>query len=255
MTEPTAPPAADDTPSADYIRTRILAAPGLARLVDWGRADYGSILQLQERLRVARREDAIPDTWLAGEHLPVITQGVRGRPDDLVAAADIPVFTVDRGGMTTLHNPGQLVIYPIVRVQPGLMAQARLSRTLLTTVRDWLAETTGVNLTIHRGRPGLFLGERKIAAIGISIHGYVSMHGIAINLCNDLSPWRAIVPCGEPSTLPMTLSEAAGRTWTPHDLLATMPAWLPRAWGYDTVEPVALDDLHDAIGKGQSTES
>jgi lipoyl(octanoyl) transferase len=140
--------------------------------------------------------------------------------------------------MTTVHVPGQLVLYPIVKTRPGLVAQGRLARTLLTTVRDWLRDLSGVRLEIPKGRPGLFWGERKVAAIGLSIRQRVSMHGIAINLCNDLDPWRAIVACGEPGTLPATLTEAAGRPFAPEDLLAAMPDWLRRAWGYDAVQVV-----------------
>jgi lipoate-protein ligase B len=233
-------PTDTEAPSADTIRRRILADPSRARLHAWGVRDYGEVLTLQEALRVRRREDAIVDTWLAGEHPTVITQGVRGTGGDLTfaepAAAPFPVFKIDRGGMTTLHNPGQLVIYAIVKTLPGLLAQGRMSHTLLTTVRDWLVGLSGVALESHKGRPGLFVGERKAAAIGISVRGRVSMHGIAVNLCNDLSPWRAIVPCGEPTTRPVTLSELAGRRFTPDELIAALPEWLKSAWGYDAVE-------------------
>jgi lipoate-protein ligase B len=243
--------APDDTPdsapaSASALKAaeRVLAGRALARLHPWGLQSYGDVLALQERLREARQRDAIPDTWLAGEHLAVITQGVRGQQQDLVGSPALPVFKIDRGGMTTLHNPGQLVIYPIVRTQGGILAQARFSLTLLAAVRDWLAGLYGIQLEIQKGRPGLFHGPRKVAAIGISIHGRVSMHGIAINLCNDLSPWRAIIPCGEPSTLPITLSEIAGRNIAPADLIPLLPAWLRWYWGYETVqiaeEPEAL---------------
>lgn len=214
---------------------RVLEDRRLARLHPWGVQAYGDVLALQERLRETRRGGSIPDTWLAGEHLPVITQGVRGESGDVLLAGALPVFQIDRGGMTTLHNPGQLVIYPIVKTQGGMLAQAKMARLLLASVRDWLAELTGAELVIHKGRPGLFHGLRKVAAIGISIHGRVSMHGIAINLCNDLSPWQAIVPCGEPSTRPMTLTEVIGRRIEPAELIEKLPEWLQSAWGYEAV--------------------
>ncbi len=223
-----------------FAREKILAAPERACLHQWGRRDYGEVLALQEALRERRRADQIVDCWLAGEHPLVITQGVRGRGDDLVAGAlvpgEIPVFSIDRGGMTTLHNPGQLVIYPILRTLPGLLAQARLALALLESVRDWLDLHTGIRSEIERGRPGLYIGGRKLAAIGISIHGCVSMHGIAINLCNDLSPWRRIVPCGEPQTRPITLSELAGHRYEPQEFIPLIPDWLRTSWGYDQVE-------------------
>ena len=214
---------------------RVLAETRLAFLHPWGLREYGEILALQERLREARRAGRIPDTWLAGEHPLVITQGVRGAAGDLVRRDLYPIFQIDRGGMTTLHNPGQLVIYPIALTRGGVLAQARMARLLLTTVRDWLAERTGVELQVPKGRPGLFFGARKVAAIGLSIHGRVSMHGIAINLSNDMTPWRAIVPCGEPETQPITLSEIAGKRIEPGDLLPAIPDWLRRTWGYEEV--------------------
>ncbi|MEN6625463.1 MAG: lipoyl(octanoyl) transferase LipB [Candidatus Sumerlaeia bacterium] len=214
------------------IAEKILAEPGCARLIDWGLREYGEVLAMQEKLREERRAGSIPDTWLAGEHPTVITQGVRGNSADVATYATIPVHTIDRGGMTTLHNPGQLVIYPIVRTREGLLAQARLSRALLEASAELIEAVSGVRPEIERGRPGLFVGGRKLAAIGISIRGRVSMHGIAINLCNDLAPWRWIVPCGEPSTRPVTLSEVAGRKFEPAEMAALLPGWLKTSWGY-----------------------
>jgi lipoyl(octanoyl) transferase len=216
---------------------QLLADHSRAIFHPWGLQDYGAVLGLQERLHAARKTGALTtDIWLAGEHPTVITQGVRGRDDDLIVPGDIPIFTINRGGMTTLHNPGQLVIYPIACTAGGLLAQARMSLALLTAMRDFIAGQTAIELQIPKGRPGLFLGERKVAAIGLAIRGHVTMHGIAVNLCNDLSPWRAIIPCGEPSTRPITLSEIAGRRIEPADWIPLLPGWLHDAWSYGTVQ-------------------
>jgi lipoyl(octanoyl) transferase len=217
---------------------RILTDLSTARVYHWGLRDYHQILELQERLRLDRQEDRIPDTWLVGEHTTVITQGVRGQREDLLTHEEYPIYQIDRGGMTTLHNPGQLVIYPIVKTRGGALTQARMASMLLATVRDWLTELAGVELTIEKGRPGLYHGEHKVAAIGISIHRRVTMHGIAINLCNDLTPWRTIVPCGEPQTQPITLTEVVERLIEPADLILILPIWLRRSWGYDQVQVV-----------------
>lgn len=217
---------------------KILADSGTARFIDWGLRDYGEVLAMQEQFREQRRAGQIPDTWLAGEHPTVITQGVRGREADLTLnpCVTIPVHRIDRGGMTTLHNPGQLVIYPIVKTHEGLLAQARLARALLEATADLVEQLSGVRAAIERGRPGLYVKGRKLAAIGISIRGRVSMHGIAINLCNDLAPWQWIVPCGEPSTRPVTLSELAGKRIEPKAWIERLPAWLQLHWGYRHIE-------------------
>ncbi|MCL5269165.1 MAG: lipoyl(octanoyl) transferase LipB [bacterium] len=218
-----------DSPSAD----RILADLSAAVLHPWGLQDYGAVLSLQELLHAARRTGTLAmDAWLVGEHPTVITQGVRGCEDDLVRPDSYPVYQINRGGMTTLHNPGQLVIYPIARTAGGLLAQARMSLALLAAMRDLVRARTGIELAIPKGRPGLFHGERKVAAIGLAIRGHVTMHGIAVNLCNDLRPWKTIVPCGEPSTRPITLSEILGRRLEPSEWLPLLPEWLRHAWGY-----------------------
>jgi lipoyl(octanoyl) transferase len=197
--------------------------------------DYGEILRLQQSLRVQRREGKIPDTWLVGQHPAVITQGVRGAAADLVGDVGLPVFSVDRGGQTTMHNPGQLVIYPIVLTREGLLAQARLSGALLETMRGWIMEKLNILLEIPRGRPGLYYDQRKAASIGISIRGRVSMHGIAVNCCNDLAAWRSIIACGESDTDPITLSEIACGPVTPDDFSVGIDDWLGTHWGYGSL--------------------
>jgi lipoate-protein ligase B len=215
---------------------QILDSAGRADLFNWGTGEYGYILNLQEYIRSKREKDEIHDTWLAGEHFPVITQGVRGEGNDLIGKPDIRIFDIDRGGQTTLHNPGQLVIYPIVRTRHEMTAQARFPRMLLTGIRDWIKEMTGLELEIHKGHPGLFWNLRKVAAVGISIHRGVTMHGIAINICNDLEPWKYIIPCGEPDTVPATLNNATGLDLQPVDFINNIHAWLEQFWGYEIVE-------------------
>ncbi len=215
---------------------RIVRSPGLARLWPWGMRDFGEILALQEKLHADRVADHIPDTWLAGEHPTVITHGVRGGDGDIVRPGAYPIFSVDRGGQTTLHNPGQLVIYPIIKTAEELRFQAWYARALVTTIRNWLAERLGISLEMIKGRPGLFLEGRKAAAIGVSIRRHVSMHGIAINVCNDLRPWGTIVACGETATRPVTLSEIVGRRIATNELIATLPEFLNEYWGYELVD-------------------
>lgn len=217
--------------------------PDRADFVDFGLGDYEEILALQEALRQRRRAGEIPDTWLFGEHPAVITQGVRGQAGDIVGVAggpDLPVVQIDRGGMTTLHSPGQMILYAIVRLEGGSLAAGRMSRALLRTFQAWLAETHGVRAELVAGRPGLFAEERKLLSVGISVRGGVSMHGVALNLCNDLSLWNRIVACGEPQTRPVTLSELLGRKVKPRDQRDSLRRWLKTGWGYREVSERAL---------------
>lgn len=210
-----------------------------ARLMHFGIGEYGTILKTQERLRAAREQGEVVDTWMIGEHPTVITQGVRGIDDDVKldsAIDEIPIYHIDRGGMTTLHSPGQLIVYPIVKVRGGSLAAGRLARALLMTMQAWLRSEFGVEAAPLPRQPGLFVEGRKLLSIGISVRRGISMHGIAMNLCSDLSLWKWIVACGEPTTSPISLSELLGRKVEPKDQVDSLREWLVQQWGYGRVD-------------------
>ena len=138
------------------------------------------------------------------EHEPVYTAG-RATPPEEMGANVVPI---ERGGRVTYHGPGQLVVYPIVRLPRR-------------DVRDWLRrlETFGVRVAAAFGLAaepsvdgtGVFVGRRKFASIGVAIRHWVNLHGIAINVAMDLAPWRAVRPCGLPADVMTDLSTLAGR--------------------------------------------
>jgi lipoyl(octanoyl) transferase len=167
-----------------------------------GRIAYRDALDLQHRLRAARRAEEIPDTLLLLEHDPVYTRGRRSGPGELPLGEDwyrdrgIEVVDVDRGGRVTYHGPGQLVGYPIMRIEDGALAYVRL---LEQAIADALAEegiaarsraADGLDYT------GVWTGERKIASIGVHVQRGISTHGFAVNVDVDLEPFDWIVPCG-----------------------------------------------------------
>ena len=217
----------------------LLENGGEARLCNFGLGFYGAILDLQEELRERRHDDAIPDTWLIGEHPLVITEGVRSGADELLlgppASGETPRFKVDRGGMTTLHSPGQLILYPIVKVRGGSLAAGRLARALVRGMRSWIQSEFSVDAESRRGQPGLYVEGRKLMSIGISVRRGVSMHGVALNMCNDLSHWSAIVPCGDPALEQVSLSDLLGRRVEPADQIESIRSWLRDDWGYRDV--------------------
>lgn len=213
---------------------------GRARLLNFGLGDYEQVLEVQEGLRRERKAGTACDTWLVGEHPVVITQGVRGVPQDVLPGAGsvgkAAVVQIDRGGMTTLHSPGQLIIYPIVKTKGGSLAAGKLARALLDAMRRWVSDRFGVDTEIPSGRPGLFFGGKKLLSIGISVREGISMHGVAINLCNDLSLWDRIVACGEAGTTPITLSEILGTKVEPAGQIDSLADWLEKTWGYEAVQ-------------------
>lgn len=225
-----------------------------ARLRDFGLADYVAVLAMQERLREARLREEIPDTWMFGEHPTVVTQGVRAREGDLAGGgagatpvilvgplAGAPVVKIDRGGMTTLHSPGQMILYPIVKLREGSLSAGRMAHALLEGMRRWVRDAHGVESEIPAGRPGLYVGGRKMLSVGISARGGVTMHGVAMNVSNDLRLWEGIVACGEPGTRPVSLSELLGRSVTPAEQRESIRAWLRDEWGYAEVVEEAAD--------------
>jgi lipoate-protein ligase B len=168
---------------------------------DCGLIAYGDCLVLQQQLLAERQADAIPNTILLVEHPPVITLGARKSENKLLAdektltAKGIEIVTIGRGGGTTAHNPGQLVIYPIVKLKTLKLDVPEFVRRVEQLGLELL---DGLGVIAHRqkGLPGLWVGKEKIASVGIQIKKWVTMHGIAINICNDLSIFDNIVPCG-----------------------------------------------------------
>jgi lipoyl(octanoyl) transferase len=166
-----------------------------------GRIDYGAALQLQEELIAARKQGSIADQLLLLEHPHVITLGRNGHMenvlagDDVLARAGISFYPINRGGDVTYHGPGQLVGYPILDLREWKRDVGGYVRGLEQAIIDTLEE-----YGIAAGRipklTGVWVGECKIAAIGVHISRWVTSHGFALNVNTDLSYFQYIVPCG-----------------------------------------------------------
>jgi lipoyl(octanoyl) transferase len=173
----------------------------IGHLLDLGLTDYLEASRLQVALHQARVQDVIGDTLLLTEHLPVYTLGRTTRPEHVGEGwatgmiNGIPVLSADRGGSVTYHGPGQLVGYPILRLRTycdGPKAYVNCLEEVLIRALD----TLGVPAGRRAWMPGVWVGERKIAAVGVRISQGVTRHGFALNVVNDLLPFAAIVPCG-----------------------------------------------------------
>ena len=177
---------------------------------------YAQALREQYALARLRGLDEIPDTLLLLEHPPTITLGRRTDESDLrtpeaaLNARGVAVERVDRGGEITFHAPGQLVGYPIL----DLRRHGQDLHEYLRDLEDVLIQTIAVyGLTGERvpGRTGVWVEDRKIAAIGIKVSRWISLHGFALNIANDLAPFRNdFVPCGISDKEVTSLAELLG---------------------------------------------
>jgi lipoate-protein ligase B len=166
-----------------------------------GVVDYREALELQERLRTARQEDELPDVLLTLQHPPVYTRGRRSVPGELplgeewYAARGIEIVETDRGGKVTYHGPGQLVGYPIVRVDDVVAYVRTMEGALVAALAEEGVAARSRPREGHRFA-GVWVEDRKIASVGVHLSRGVSKHGFAVNIDNDLEPFSWIVPCG-----------------------------------------------------------
>jgi len=181
-----------------------------------GTVEYREALALQERIRAARQREELPDVLLTLQHWPVYTRGRRSGPGELPMGEDwyrmqgIDIVQTDRGGKVTYHGPGQLVGYPIIRVD-DVVAYVRLLELAL------VAALAGEGVAA-RSRPdegpdytGVWVQERKIASIGVHLSRGVTTHGFAVNVENDLQPFEWVVPCGLDGVRMTSLIKETGR--------------------------------------------
>ena len=168
--------------------------------VRWlGRMEFPRTLALQEEIVLAKREDPpVEDQLLLLEHEPVYTIGRTPDRSSLSASPTQlphPLFTINRGGQATYHGPGQLIGYPIIDLHQCGQDLHRYLRWLEQLLIEFLAEY-GIAASRRTSLTGVWVDDRKIASIGVGVRHWITMHGFALNVCGDLSPFTHIVPCG-----------------------------------------------------------
>lgn len=185
--------------------------------VRWlGRTPYEEALAFQTEM-VARKIAApeTPDELLLLEHEPVYTIGRGPDQSSLRGAAHLPhpIVRINRGGQATYHGPGQLVGYPILdlrrRGQDLNRYLRALEQLLIETVRDF-----DVAASRREGLTGVWVQERKLASIGVGVRRWITMHGFALNVCGDLSPFNEITPCGLAGIEMTSVARESGRPLT-----------------------------------------
>jgi lipoyl(octanoyl) transferase len=163
-----------------------------------GRVAFADALALQEKLVAKKRADhSLGDELLLLEHEPVYTIGRTPDQSSLLDVAHLPhpLFPINRGGQATYHGPGQLIGYPIIDLRECGQDLHRYLRWLEALLVETLAEV-GIAATTRPGLTGVWIEERKIASIGVGVRHWITMHGFALNVCGDLTPFDQIVPCG-----------------------------------------------------------
>ncbi|HEV7942135.1 MAG TPA: lipoyl(octanoyl) transferase LipB [Solirubrobacteraceae bacterium] len=166
-----------------------------------GTVPYREGVAIQEHVAALRRAEQIPDTLLLLEHPPVYTRGRRSKDEELTLGEDfyrrqgIEIVATDRGGRVTYHGPGQLVGYPIMGIDDVLAHLRQIEAAIVAALSQ---EGIAARSRCEEGPDwtGVWVGQRKIASLGIHVSRGVSTHGFAINVLNDLTPFTWIVPCG-----------------------------------------------------------
>ena len=159
-----------------------------------GRVEYELTWQAMLAFTTTRTAETPDEIWVV-EHPPVFTLGQAGKPEHLLIDIGIPVVKIDRGGQITYHGPGQVVLYLLLDLQRLKIKVRELVTTIEQAVIDFLA-AYGVTAQRLAGAPGVYVGEAKIAALGLKIKNGCSYHGLSLNVDMDISPFTAINPCG-----------------------------------------------------------
>lgn len=159
-----------------------------------GQVDYEPTWQAMLAFTFARSAETPDEIWIV-EHPPVFTLGQAGKPEHLLTDVGIPVVKIDRGGQITYHGPGQVVLYLLLDLKRLKIKVRELVTAIEQAVIDFLA-SYGVTAERQAGAPGVYVGDAKIAALGLKIKNGCSYHGLSLNVDMDLSPFTAINPCG-----------------------------------------------------------
>jgi lipoate-protein ligase B len=218
-----------------------------------GRISFSDALHVQRFLWHQLQDRAPADTVLTLEHEPVVTLGRRANESDLLLSAaelsrrGIDVERADRGGEVTYHGPGQLVVYVNALLERFRVGPADIVRMLAGAIADELA-SVGIDAEYDKNHPGLWVGGRKIAAVGMRISRGASLHGAAVNLTTNLDAFSLFVPCGMPGAQATSVAEELQRDGERNTVTPSL-----EAMGRAVAERLATR-LGSRIDKVESTE-
>lgn len=185
--------------------------------VRWlGRLDFAQALALQEQIVARKQSDhSLQDQLLLLEHEPVYTIGRTPDRSSLLGAAHLPhpLFSINRGGQATYHGPGQLIGYPVIDLRRCGQDLHKYLRWLEQLLIDLLAEYD-IAANRRESLTGVWVEKRKIASIGVGVRHWITMHGFALNVCGDLSPFDHIVPCGINNVAMTSMEKETAKSFT-----------------------------------------
>ncbi len=221
--------------------------------VAWmGVAGYAASLELQNAIVAARMREMAGDTLLLLEHPHVYTLG-RGADERFVISRTpaIPIHRVSRGGQVTYHGPGQLVGYPIIKLEGAERDVLRYLRKLEAAIIAALGRL-GIAATRRAGMTGVWVGQRKIASIGVGIRRWTTLHGFALNIATDLAYFDAIVPCGIEGCRMTSIAHEGRPDATMIDVAHLVADAFVEEFGYSASETVAADRLWSLLESAPS---
>jgi lipoyl(octanoyl) transferase len=196
---------------------------------DLGLRDYLQTWQAMREFTDARSDQTRSEFWIV-EHAPVFTQGQAGKAEHLLTTGGIPVVQTDRGGQVTYHGPGQLVIYLLISLREAGIGIRRLVSLIEQSIIDLLDSRDLVGES-RADAPGVYVGGRKIASLGLRVRRGCTYHGLALNVNNDLEPFQRINPCGYPG-LEVTSTRLIGIPDSREKLAAELVERLSGLLGY-----------------------
>ncbi len=189
--------------------------------VHWlGQMEFADALALQEEIVAKKREDrSLGDELLLLEHEAVYTIGRTPDKSSLLASARLPhpLFAINRGGQATYHGPGQLMGYPIIDLRRCGQDLHRYLRWLEQLLIELLVDY-GIAVSRRESLTGVWVGQRKIASIGVGVRHWITMHGFALNVCGDLLPFTYIIPCGINNVAMTSMEKETGSAFSVLDI-------------------------------------
>jgi len=175
---------------------------------DLGLRPLEAVWEEMQRFTDSRTVDTRDEIWFV-EHPPIFTLGLNAKESHVINPGDIPVLRVDRGGQVTYHGPGQLIAYTLVDLRRRHLTVRSLVELLEMTVIDTVARY-GLEAHGRRDAPGVYVGDAKLAAVGLRVRRHCAYHGIAVNVSMDPEPFSRINPCGFEGLDVTQLSELCG---------------------------------------------